>query len=481
MPRQPSSRDLRRYEEAAAWLESFIRPITGSAPQRTPASWRTDGPLRLARLNRVLEVLGHPEHRYRTLHVTGTSGKGSVCTYLGAVLQEAGLRTGVHTTPYLQLPLEKLQVDGRYVAAGEFAGLVEDFREMLPDAGDDGYALAYPGLSVALTYLYFARQRVDVAVIETSAGGRYDWTNTLASDVAVITTVGPDHLTTLGPTLADVAFHKAGIIKQGHPSVTGARSPYLAIVEAEAIRRRSALRRLGHEFDYRVRRCDDAGTVFDFVAQGKERRGLETRMIGRHQAFNAALAVAALDAFAEQGPTVDDDALRRGLHRAVLPGRMELIQRDPDVLLDGAHNPEKAAALAGSLAEIFPDRRLLLVVGALSSKDVQGILAPFCRQTRRAFVTVPHVLGKAGLDPERLARSVHDLGVEACAEPDPAAALRAALTEATPGDLVCVTGSLYLVGEVRRLWVPDAAVLATGCSSPAGTREHAATSGAAAV
>jgi dihydrofolate synthase/folylpolyglutamate synthase len=479
MPPDAPRQDLQRYEAAAAWLESFIKPITGLAPQRTPASWSDDGPRRLARLDGVLDSLGHPERGYRTLHVTGTSGKGSVCTYLGAVLREAGLRTGVHTTPYLQVPVEKLEVDGRYVAPEEFASLVEDFRSALPQFETDRDALAYPGMSVVLTYLHFARRRVDLAVVETSAGGRYDWTNTLSSAVSVITTVGPDHLGTLGPGLADVAFHKAGIIKPGCPSVTGVRPPYLSVVEAEAERQGTSLRRLGHEFDYRVRRCSDAGTVFDFISGAGERRGLETRLIGRHQAFNAALAVAAIDAFGLEAGPVDDAALRRGLYAATFPGRMELIQHDPDVLLDGAHNPEKAAALAVSLAEIFPDRRLLLVVGALSTKDVGGILAPFREQTRRAFVTVPHVLGKAGLDPERLARSIHDLGIQAHPVAGPAEALSQALAEATPDDLVCVTGSLYLVGELRRLWVPDEQVLLDGNSAPAPGTSVRVTSGAA--
>lgn len=463
VPQEP----LRRYEDSVRWVESFIRPITGTAPQKTLAAWQADGPGRLARMETLLTSIGHPERCYQTLHVTGTSGKGSVCTYLGAVLRASGRRTGVHATPYLQTPVEKLQVDGRYAAPDELADLVDEFHALVPEgrAATDG--LSYPALSVALTYLYFARKQVDVAVIEVSTGGRYDWTNTICPQVAVVTTVGPDHLTSLGPTLADVADHKAGIIKRGVPSVTGVHPPERVVIEQEADRQGSRLARLGVEFDFAVRRCSDSGTTFDFMANwagGRSREGLETGMLGRYQAFNASLAVAALDAYGREQGAIDEDALRAGLRTARLPGRMELIQRGPDVLLDGAHNPEKAAALAASVAEIFPDRRLLLVVGALSTKDVSGILEPFAARTRQAIITIPHVLGKSGLDPDQMAKTAARLGIKSRVEPDPIAAVRAAMADAGPGDLVLITGSLYLVGEVRHLWVPDEQVLATGYS-----------------
>jgi dihydrofolate synthase/folylpolyglutamate synthase len=455
----------RRYADAVHWVESFIRPITGSAPQKTREAWLAEGPARLERMRTLLRAIGDPQARYRTLHVTGTSGKGSICTYLGAVLRAAGHRVGVHATPYLQVPVEKLQVDGRYALPEEFAALIDDFRGMLPEGGAALDGLPYPALWVALTYLFFAQQEVDTAVIEVSTGGRYDWTNTLRSAVTTVSTVGPDHLTTLGPTLADVAFHKAGIIKPGVPSVTGVHLPERRYIEEEADTQGSRLRRLGVEFDFQVERCTAAGTRFDYTSDEHAYCGLETGMLGRYQAFNASLAVAALEAFGREHGAVDEHALRQGLRDARLPGRMELIQRRPDVLLDGAHNPEKAAALAESLAEIFPDRRLILVVGALSTKDVVGILQPFVSRTQLAFVTVPHVLGKPSLDPAQLARAAADLGIPALHELDPRRAVQQAIAYAGPRDVVCVTGSLYLVGEVRRLWVPDDQVLASGYSS----------------
>ncbi len=459
----------RSYEDAVAWIESFIRPITGTAPQKTQQAWQSDGPGRLARMEALLEAVGHPERAYSTLHVTGTSGKGSVCTYIGSMLRTLGHKVGVHATPYLQTPLEKLQVDGRYASPADLVDLVDAFTAVLPRGRDQVDGLPYPALWVALTYLYFARRQVEFAVIEASTGGRYDWTNTIVPAVSVITTVGPDHLSTLGPTLADVAFHKAGIIKPGGSAVTGVRPPELRIIEEEAARQGSRLFRLGVDFDLAVRRCTETGTVFDFVdhAHGWALSGLETGMVGRYQAFNAALALAAIRAWSEdRGSAPDESAVREGLRLARLPGRMEFIQRDPDVMLDGAHNPEKAAALAESLAEIFPERRLILVFGALSTKDAAGVLAPFQGQARHAIVTVPHVLGKPGLDPERLAQAAAGLSIPVSVENDPIVAMRTAMSMADATDLICVTGSLYLVGEVRRLWVSDETVTTTGYSSP---------------
>lgn len=461
-----SVEERRAYVDAVQWVEAFIRPITGTAPPKTPAIWTSEGPARLARIERLLALLGDPQQRFTALHVTGTSGKGSVCTFLGAVLRAAGYRVGVHTTPYLQEPVEKLQIDGRYAGPRAFAALVQAFRAAVAPAPAALDALPYPALWVALTYLFFVQERVDLAVIEASAGGRYDWTNTLQPAVSVITTVGPDHLATLGPALADIAYHKAGVIKAGVPAVTGVEPPERRVLEHEAAHRGSPLARLGDEFRLDVRECTERGTVFDYVSAARTYKRLETAMLGRYQAFNAALAVAALVAFDDGLGRVDEAALREGLRLARLPGRMELIQRDPDVLLDGAHNPQKAAALAASLAEIFPGRPLVLVAGALTTKDASAILAPFAGRTRLAIVTAPHVLGKTAADPALMASTAAALGVEARAEPEPAAALRLALALARRGDLICVTGSLYLVGEVRRLWIADEAVLATGLSVP---------------
>lgn len=470
-----ASGDTRRaYDEAVRWLEGFIRPITGTAPQKTLGTWAHDGPDRLARMRALLAALGNPQQEFRTLHVAGTSGKGSVCTFLGAALRAAGLRTGVHTTPYLQIPVEKLQLDGRYASPAEFVALVERFRALLglpagyvAAAPSPFEGMAYPALWIALTYLFFAMQRAEVAVIEASAGGRYDWTNTLVPEVAVVTTVGSDHLLTLGPTLADIAYHKAGVVKQGTPVATGVALPEREAIEREAAAQGAPLRRLGVEFEVRVRRCDEAGTVFDYLDRADPAASLlevETGMLGRYQAVNAGLAVAALRLYAERHGRPNEAAIRAGLRDARLAGRMELIQRDPDVVLDGAHNPQKSAALAGSLAEVFAGRRLVLVLGALSMKDAAGIIAPLIAQTRLAVVTAPHVLGKPAADPERMAADVRALGVPALVEAEPAAAVRRALAEAGANDVVCVTGSLYLVGEVRRLWVSDDAVLAAGRS-----------------
>jgi dihydrofolate synthase / folylpolyglutamate synthase len=470
----PTTADLRAFAGESAWLEAFIRPISGLAPQKTVAGWERDGPERLARMRTLLRLLGDPQEQFLTLHVAGTSGKGSVCTYLGAVLRAAGLRTGVHTTPYLQTPVEKLQVDGLYASPVEFVALVERFRALLglqetAAAPPVFEGLAYPALWVALTYLYFAMQEVRVGVIEASAGARWDWTNTLRPEVAVVTTVGPDHLNTLGPTLNEVAYHKAGAIRPGVPAISGVAPPERATIEREAQQQGARLRRLGVEFDLRLRSSTADGTLFDYIDNEQPRNsivGLETTLLGRHQAGNAALAVAALQLFAEQHGSPNEAAIRAGLREARIPGRMELMQRRPDVLLDGAHNPEKAAALAASLAEIYLERRLIIVLGALSSKDATGILQPLARQARLAIVTAPHVLGKPAADPARMAAESAALGISTLAGGEPLAALDLALNHAQPDDIVLVTGSLYLVGEIRRRWVPDDSVLATGLSRP---------------
>lgn len=452
--------DLKAYHEAIAYIDSFITgpAESGRGPEERAREWGA----RMARMAHFMALLGNPHQQFVSVHVGGTCGKGSTCAFIAAILRAAGYRVGLHTTPYLQTPIEKLEIDGAYAAPQAVAALVEWAKPRVAQANAESLygPVAYGQLWVGLTLAYFAQQRVDVGVIEVGVGGRYDYTNILQPAVAAITNVELDHLTSLGPTIEDIARHKAGIVKPGISVVTGARQPEaLAVIEAECREKRASLRRLGQEVHYRVREVTQAGGVFDYRSDIGALDDLEVTLLGEHQMANAALAVALAEALDGSGTAVPERAIREGLRAARIPGRLEIVQREPTVVLDGAHNPEKARCLAVALRQLWPHRRLILVLGVLASKDVGDILVELVPHADLVIATAPQVIGKPSTPPEDLARVVRRLGTSAQVEPEPRAAIERAVALARTDDLVCVTGSLYLVGAVRERWFPTEEVL----------------------
>lgn len=466
-PTAPSATaTLTRYRAAVDYLESFI---TGNT--EPPADRDAAGKARMATMAALLDALGNPQRAFRSVHVTGTSGKGSTSTLIASVLQAAGIRTGLHTTPYLQEPVEKVLVDGCPVSPGALADGVETLRDAL--AGQPALAaqVSFVQLWTALTFLLFARAGVEMAVVEASLGGRYDATNVLQPEVAVITNVGHDHLSVLGPTLADVAYHKAGIIKAGTPTVTACDGPdTLPIIVRTADEQAATLWVLGRDLELTVRRVDQAGCGLDLATPTGTYRNLHIGMLGRHQAVNAATAVATIEWLRRRGVDVPDRALRDGLAAARFPGRFEVVQRDPLVLLDGAHNREKAQSLRAALDEVFPNRPITFLLGVGASKEAAEVVDALLPVAGHIVCTEAPVIAKAAVPAHRLASLVHERGVSVAVEPDPQAAVEAAIQRATRDGLVCVTGSLYLVGAVRARWHPPAALLeADALASRAGT------------
>ncbi|HEY8448109.1 MAG TPA: Mur ligase family protein [Thermomicrobiales bacterium] len=434
-----AARALARYHEAVARTNALIDP----AYQRsaTLEEVRERAEQRMRRLRAFLAERGEPHRRFPVVHVGGTSGKGSTATAIAAILTAAGYRTGLHLSPYLQVATEKLQIDGRLISGDCFADLVDEVLSAA-DAWHErtGERLTYGEIWFALVATYFAAERVDLAVIEVGAGGRFDLTNILQPAVSVITTVGFDHTETLGPTIGEIAWHKAGIIKPGAPVVTAETDPdALAPILAEA-------RLTGSK-------------VIHVAPDGAP--GLPA-LAGPFQQVNAATAIAAIRALERNGWKIGEDAIAAGLAAARLPGRLETVQLAPRVVLDGAHNPQKAAALAAAIPPAVPrppGGRLILVLGLLESKDQDGVVQALLPCADALVLTRPQVLAKPSLDPRVLADAARRAGFsgEIVVRDDPGEAIAAALLQADAmrGDAVLVTGSLYLVGNVRSRWYPD--------------------------
>ena len=404
--------------------------------------------LGLDRVERLMAEVGHPERGLRGALVGGTNGKGSVVAMARSVLSGAGLRVGTMPKPHLVSYRERIAVDGAPVSADEFAAAVT---RILPAVDRVAAKVGPPTEFEALTaaaIAELARRDVDLAIVEVGMGGRLDATNVLDLGVAAITNVQLDHQRHLGSTLAAIGGEKAPIVKRGNLAVTGASGRGLRPIIERCAALGVPLRRAGPRQAYRatLRHAGWDGIVVDAHTPGGALPDLHVGLLGGHQASNAAVALALLEAIADRWDAgVDEATLRRGLAEARWPGRMELLDGSPlglgRVLLDGAHNPDGAAALAAALGELGL-RQPTIVFGAMRGKDVTGSLRALAAlEPRFVFTRVDDPGAHA---PGDLARAWRRLGGTARVAGDPAEALRVA-----DGDPVVVAGSLYLVGAVR--------------------------------
>jgi dihydrofolate synthase / folylpolyglutamate synthase len=423
-----------------------------------------------ARIRELLAHFGDPHAAMPIVHVGGSAGKGSTSTMIASILQASGLRTGLYTSPHLQTFIERAAVDRLLISPGEFAdtvlGLEPVVREMHLKVLD-GAGFGRPSLveaAFATGMRHFASERCEAAVVEVGLGGRTDCTNVFESkQVTVLTNVEYEHRERLGWTRASIAREKAAIIAGPEVVVTGALQPdAAAVVEARCAATGARLWRLGHEVRLSRRHATNDGGTFDVLTPGGRVSGLRVPLLGDHQVTNAALAVAAAVAFSGESGMSVDQAIRCGLGSVRLSGRLERVQESPLVLLDSAHNPVEARQLARSLGAHVPrdGARLHLVCGILADKDQASMVRALAAVAHRVTVTQPPLAERVGDPGTMLALFRKLLSQSAVAfEEDPHRALDRALQDARSGDVVCVTGSMFLVGAVRGRWMPEERIL----------------------
>jgi dihydrofolate synthase/folylpolyglutamate synthase len=428
------------YRQAEAYL---LGTINESVSRRVP--------YRLERMRTLLRELGDPQDAYPTLHVGGTSGKGSTSTMLAAALQADGKRTGLHTKPHLRSMTERARIDGVAIGEERFALLVGEMMPALDRTAEQHGRPSYYETLLALAFLYFARECVDVAVIEVGLGGTLDGTNVLVPIVSVITTIGYDHTEVLGNTLEEIATDKAGIAKPGVPLVSA--------VEA-GIARRTIEARCAEAGAPFVSVRDTAQITVNGVDRFVQSFAVETPegsydvalpVFGGFQRMNAATAIRAL----EQLPAAlrpDRAAIERGLASVALAGRMEFFPSHPGVVFDIAHNAEKAASLAGALLEQFPGRRFSFVVAIGESKDAREIIRALHELPASFIFTSFETPGRRSIAPQRLARIADDAGAWGRSIIDPVEAFSVARRYAASDDIVVVTGSTFIVADLREWW-----------------------------
>ena len=454
--------DSRLVAEAEAELLGLIR---GEASPRHSFGKREAVLRGIDRLNDIRELLEEakrPDRSYPVIHIAGTSGKGSVATFVASICGVAGIGAGLHTTPYLQTPLEKLVYRGSMAKPYEFRELVDfisDLHEKM-QFHKRQYQPRYGSSWVAMTLEFFRRKKVDLAILEAGAGGRFDLTNVVSPLITAVTSVGIDHIRTLGPTLQDIAWHKAGIFKRDIPALMLETSEDLLVTEANRIGANVRVLREGRDYQVSSRR------EITFLGKCIRHSYGYPQMPGRHQIGNAIIAMAIADEMALAGFPVSHSDVEQGISNARAPGRLELVSESPTVYIDGAHNADKATALAKTLGELLGGRHLVLVLGVLGYKAVEGITAPLASLASRVVVTEPNVFMKASYPAQDLRMLAGKYCRTVDCEPDPLKAVSTALDGASGEDVVCVAGSMYLAGNVRSLWYPIPRIVAETNSWP---------------
>jgi dihydrofolate synthase/folylpolyglutamate synthase len=432
------------YNDALDYLYSYVDFSMQKAETYSPARFK------LERMENLNASLGRPASAYPSIHVAGTKGKGSVCILCANALQEAGYKVGLYTSPHLDDYAERIQINGEFIPHADLVDMVDLIKP---------YVAAIPELTTfeittALAFWYFERERVDVAVMEVGLGGRLDATNVVRPIVSVITSISYDHTHLLGNTLAQIACEKAGIIKPGVPLVS---SPQVEeaqqVIVQVALERGVPLTQVGDDVLFeRINHSLEGQTIQVWSKDGDhtEPVTLFIPFLGAHQAANATTAYAALELFDRHGLKLDLETIKSGFAKAFWPGRFEIIQQSPPVILDCAHNRDSALKLRQTLEENYPSWQVTMIFGASEDKDIEGMLIELMPVVKQ-LVTVKSLHPRA-MNPDKLVKIAAPFGRPVhCVEHIPEA-MEKVMQEVESDDLVLVTGSIFVVAEARKYW-----------------------------
>jgi dihydrofolate synthase/folylpolyglutamate synthase len=396
--------------------------------------------LGLGPVSRLLDRLKNPHDTYGTVLIAGTNGKGSIAAMVASILIQANFRVGLYTSPHLMDIRERIKVNDRMISRQELASCIEEIRK---EVHED---VTYFEFLTALAFVHFYHEKIDVAVLEVGMGGRLDATNIVKPYVSVVSNISLDHRTYLGNSLEAIAHEKGGIVKNRGVCITGVKQRrVINVLEDICLQRGAKLLRLGRDMKVRTKRD---GT-FSFTGMGRRYRNLVCPLKGRHQISNAALAIGAIESMRMKGFDIDGGTIARGIRHTRWEGRLEILQNEPLILVDGAHNPAGISALCGALKLEFEYERLILIFGVLNDKDYGSMLRRIVPLADHLIITRPQTdraapPGKIETVASRYTRQKTEI-VENSLD-----AVKRALSLADLNDLICITGSLYLVGEVKQ-------------------------------
>jgi dihydrofolate synthase/folylpolyglutamate synthase len=401
----------------------------------------------LERVRRLLGPLGEPQRTFQAIHIAGTKGKGSTAAMVESVLRAAGYRTGLYTSPHLHTFRERIQTCGELIPEADVTRLVEEMKPLVAQVAD----ITTFEIMTALAFAWFAEQGVEWAVVEVGLGGRLDATNVLRPAVAVITSISYDHTAILGETLAQIAAEKAGIVKPGVPVVSAPQAAEAqSVIEETCSQCGAPLTVVGRDWRWELTAADLEGQTFTLVKGQRVLEDLWIPLLGEHQVVNAATAVAALSLLGRIGIDLAEAVIRDGLRAVHWPGRLEILGRAPLVVVDSAHNGDSAQKLIVALRSYFGRRRLVVVLGASADHATPELMAALLSKVDRAIATRSRHPRAA--DPAWLQAQAAESGFCLEVRETVAQALTAALDDAGPEDLVCCTGSVFVVAEARESW-----------------------------
>jgi len=446
------------YEEALQYLENTVN-------YEKKRRWKFGGGnLKLDRMRRLLEAAGDPQKAFKVIHIAGTKGKGSTAAVIANCLREAGWRVGLYTSPHLIDIRERIRVDGGLMSQREFTQILGALapyisgRRAVPGSKPPSYF----EILTTVAFEFFRRRAVDWAVVEVGLGGRFDATNMVEPVCCVITNIGIDHTVQLGSDVRDIAADKAGIIKPRVPTVIGLQkhASALKVLRRRAHGRRCPMWEVGREIQITesvaiaAETGNRPGWRFSVETARRVHRRLFTPLLGRHQVQNCASAIGALDLLADHGiVNVSDESIRAGIAECTSPGRVELLQRRPAVVLDTAHTVESIEALMKALEAHFPAKPLKVIFGCSRDKNINamiGLLSARCRELVATQADSPRARSA-----EQVAAAASAAGIPSVRQlGSPPVAMQTVLAESDPDDLVCVTGSFYVAGEICSLWTP---------------------------
>ena len=424
------------YREALKYIMSF------TDYEKLPASSYSAAAFDLRRVEELLRRLGDPHLGPRTVHIAGTKGKGSTAAMIASTLTAAGHHTGLYTSPHLHTFRERIRIDGEMIAEDEFAATVEEIKphaETINEEAKFGKLTTFEVLTIA-AFAYFKKRGIQFQVLETGLGGRLDATNVVKPEICIITPISLDHTEILGNTIAEIAREKAGIIKPGAILIVAPQNPNaMTVIKEASARNKNQMINIGSDITWHILDWNLNGQEFEVATKAGARR-YSIPLLGRHQVENATVATAVLEVLG-----IDYESIFRGLAGVRWPGRLEILRHDPLVLVDGAHNADSVRRLRESIEEYIRYDDMILVIGASSDKDIRGMLvelAPLADKIIATKSTHPRALPI-----NTLLNEIEKLDRKAAYFASVSNAVEQALRSAWPHDLICVTGSLFVVAE----------------------------------